>query len=363
MNWLYIFLGFSLLIILHEGGHYAAAKATGMRVERFFLFFGPTLWSFKRGETEYGIKTIPLGGYVKITGMNPEEEVPPEHEDRAYHRQPVWKRIVVVAAGPAVNIVLAFAILFFLFFTAAHQANQSVEEVRPGSPAAKVLKPNDRIVAVDGKSFPGLDREQRLERFREEIAGHECAGKQVQGCAAATPVTLEVSRDGGLRTFSVYPEYDEAEKRTLLGFSYGSEDRPMSVAGAAGEAVDRIWLVAEKTATIFSRIFDEEQRKQISGIVGVSDAANQTLDRSTTESFLLLAVVSLSLGLINLLPILPLDGGHIFWALVEKLRGRPASLRVIERATMVGFALVLMLMVIGLTNDIGRIGTDAYNAR
>ena len=80
MNWLYIFLGFSLLIILHEGGHFVAAKATGMRVERFFLFFGPTLWSFKRGETEYGIKSIPLGGYVKITGMNPEEEIPPEHE-------------------------------------------------------------------------------------------------------------------------------------------------------------------------------------------------------------------------------------------------------------------------------------------
>ncbi len=101
MNWLYIFLGFSLLIILHEGGHYLAAKATGMRVERFFLFFGPTLWSFRRGETEYGVKAIPLGGYVKITGMNPEEEIPPEHEDRAYYRQKVWKRIVVVAAGPA----------------------------------------------------------------------------------------------------------------------------------------------------------------------------------------------------------------------------------------------------------------------
>jgi regulator of sigma E protease len=363
MNWLYIFLGFSLLIILHEGGHYAAAKATGMRVERFFLFFGPTLWSFKRGETEYGIKTIPLGGYVKITGMNPEEEVPPEHEDRAYYRQPVWKRIVVVAAGPAVNIVLAFAILFFVFFTGAQQGNQSVGEVRADSPAAKVLKPNDRIVAVDGKSLPGLTREQRLERFRNLVASHKCAGEQVEGCVASTAVTLEVSRDGELRTISVHPEYDAAEKRTLLGFSYGIEDRPMSFAGAAGEAVDRIWLVTEKTASIFSRIFEEEQRKQISGIVGVSDVANQTIDVGIYPSLLLLALVSLSLGLVNLLPILPLDGGHIFWALVEKLRGRPASLRVMERATMVGFALVMVLMVIGLTNDIGRIGTDAYNVR
>jgi regulator of sigma E protease len=100
MSWLAVFFGFCLLIILHEAGHFAAAKATGMRVERFFLFFGPTIWSFRRGETEYGVKAIPLGGYVKITGMNPEEDVPPEVEDRAYYRQDVWKRIVVVVRDP-----------------------------------------------------------------------------------------------------------------------------------------------------------------------------------------------------------------------------------------------------------------------
>ncbi|HVV90060.1 MAG TPA: site-2 protease family protein, partial [Solirubrobacterales bacterium] len=115
MSWLYVFLGFCALILLHEAGHFVAAKATGMRVEGFFLFFGPTLWSFKRGETEYGIKSIPLGGYVKINGMNPEEEMPPGEEHRAYHRQKVWKRIVVAAAGPAVNIVLAFVILYAVF--------------------------------------------------------------------------------------------------------------------------------------------------------------------------------------------------------------------------------------------------------
>jgi regulator of sigma E protease len=363
MNWLYIFLGFSLLIVLHEGGHFLAAKATGMRVERFFLFFGPTLWSFKRGETEYGIKSIPLGGYVKITGMNPEEEVPPEHEDRAYYRQPVWKRIVVVAAGPAVNIVLAFAILFTVYLVASQQPDQKVGEVRPGTPAAKVLRPGDRILAIDGKTYPGLDQNARIERFGKQVGSHECAGKQVNGCLAATPVALKISRDGQVRTILVRPEYDRAAKRALIGFSYGGEPEDVSAGTATTRALDSIWLVTHKTASIFSRIFEAEQRKQISGIVGVSDVANQTLDKSTAESFLLLALVSLSLGLINLLPILPLDGGHIFWALVEKLRGRPASLRMMERATVIGFALVLVLMVIGLTNDIGRIGTDAYNVR
>lgn len=363
MNWLLIFLGFSLLIILHEGGHYVAAKATGMRVERFFLFFGPTLWSFKRGETEYGIKSIPLGGYVKITGMNPEEEVPPEHQERAYYRQPVWKRIVVIAAGPVVNIVLAFAIFFAVYLVNAQQVDQKVGEIRGGTPAAKVLQPGDRILAVDGQSYPNLDQEARLERFGKQVGSHECAGKQVDGCLAATPVALKISRDGQVQTILVRPEYSKENQRALIGFSYGSRPEEIGVGTAASRAVDSIWLVTSKTASIFSHIFEAEQRKQISSIVGISDAANQTLDRSSEESILLLALVSLSLGLINLVPILPLDGGHIFWALVEKLRGRPVSLRVMERATVIGFALVMVLMVIGLTNDIGRIGSDAYNAR
>src|ERR1700747_1767794 len=111
MSYILTFLGFAALIILHELGHFAAAKAVGMRVERFMLFFPPILGSVRRGETEYAVGAIPLGGYVKITGMNPAEEIPPEHAHRAYYRQPVWKRIVVIAAGPAVNIALAFVIL------------------------------------------------------------------------------------------------------------------------------------------------------------------------------------------------------------------------------------------------------------
>ena len=106
MSWILAFVGFALLVILHELGHFAAAKAVGMRVERFSLFFPPLIARYKRGETEYAVGAIPLGGYVKITGMNPAEEIPPNVAHRAYYRQPVWKRIFVIAAGPAVNIVL-----------------------------------------------------------------------------------------------------------------------------------------------------------------------------------------------------------------------------------------------------------------
>jgi regulator of sigma E protease len=364
MSWLWVFIGFCFLIIIHEAGHFVAAKATGMRVERFFLFFGPTIWSFKRGETEYGIKSIPIGGYVKITGMNPEEDVPPEHEANAYFRKPVWKRIVVVAAGPAVNIVLAFLILVGVFsFATLEEGTQSVGRVLPKTPATGVLKKGDRIVAVDGSRYRNLGVEDRLAKFREEIGSHECAGEQKNGCLAATPVRLTVERGDRTTVLTVRPRYDAKEEQTLVGFGFAG--RPVKL--TPGEAVDRatgaIWEVTSRTVHLITHIFESQQRKQVSGVVGISDVGHEVVETGLEKSLLLLALVSLSLGLINLLPILPLDGGHIFWALVEKLRGAPVSLRVMERATIVGFALVLMLMFIGLSNDIGRITGEGFNVR
>jgi regulator of sigma E protease len=363
MNWFLVFFGFTLLIVLHELGHFVAAKATGMRVERFFLFFPPRLTSIKRGETEYGIGAIPLGGFVKISGMNPEEELPPEVAPRAYYRQPVWKRIVVIGAGPAVNIVLAFAILFFLAFGAS-EVNNTIGSVVPKSAAANAhLRPGDRIVSVDGKSFAGLSTEKRLTRFSELVAEHKCAGKPTEGCRATTSVALEVERDGRVRTVTAFPTYDPSPKHNRIGFSYALTKVDPSAGGAVSYAWDQIWEVTSGTFHVFSHIFEAEQREQVSGIVGVSDVGHQVVGLGFRAALGLLALVSLSLGLINLLPILPLDGGHIFWSLVEKLRGRPVSMQVIERATVFGFVLVAALMFIGLNNDIGRLTGEGFNVR
>jgi regulator of sigma E protease len=364
MSWILVFLGFCLLIMLHEAGHYVAAKATGMRVERFFLFFGPTIWSFKRGETEYGVKAIPLGGYVKINGMNPEEEMPPGEEHRAYYRQKVWKRIVVVAAGPAVNIVLAVVILFAVFkFGGLEAPGQNVTAINQGSAAEQVLQTGDKVVAVDGERYPKLSTERRLERWRSLVGAHTCAGKPVDGCVATTPVELTVLRDGELQTISVRPRYDAKEERTLIGFAYGGEFVSISTAHAADRALEAVWKVTSGTASVLGRIFEADKRKELSGIVGTSDVGHSAIEAGWRQALLLLALVSLSLGLINLLPILPLDGGHIFWAIIEKLRGAPVSLRVMERASIVGFALVAMLFFIGLSNDIGRITGEGFNVR
>ncbi len=166
MSWFLAFVGFAVLIMLHEAGHFAAAKAVGMRVERFSLFFPPLAVRKKVGETEYALGTIPLGGYVKISGMNPDEKLPDEVRTRAYYSQPVWKRVVVIAAGPLVNVILA-AILLFAFFWQVGPRETAVGPIQKGFPAQQVLEQGDVIVAVDGKKTDRVSTLQRIVRTHE----------------------------------------------------------------------------------------------------------------------------------------------------------------------------------------------------
>jgi regulator of sigma E protease len=356
MSYVLAAAGFAALIILHEAGHFTAAKVVGMRVERFFLFFPPAIAKFRRGETEYGIGALPLGGFVKITGMNPEEEVPPEVLDRAYYRMPV------IAAGPAMNLLIAFVLLFALAFGAS-QFNDTVGDIVPGSPAAAHLQQGDRILAVDGKSFPNASTDQRLTRFARLVGDHKCPGKQSEGCQAKTPVHLKIERDGQMRTLAITPAYDAAIGRTRLGFSYGSTPLNPSVPQAAGDSVTFMWRVTTQTVGVIARIFEPQERKQLSGVVGGYEVTRQAIGFGAREALTLIAVISLSLAIINLFPFLPLDGGHIFWSLVEKVRGRPVPFRVMERAGVVGFLLVMLLFAVGLSNDIGRLTGEGFNVR
>jgi regulator of sigma E protease len=413
VSWLLVVVGFSALIILHEFGHFIVAKATGMRVERFFLFFPPKLVSVKRGETEYGIGMIPLGGFVKITGMNPEELEPrddPEEGDfgrsglepedagrdtpqgllqrveasgqdpgeqaeqlspevlkRAYYNQPVWKRVVVIAAGPAMNILIAFVILFFLAFSLNQITGPGlrIADLTDDSPAKTVLQPGDKVVSIDGQTLDNFNGTERADKFRNLIGSHKCAGQQTDGCQASTPVSIVVDRNGQRVPVQITPKYDPTAQQVLLGVRFEPTDvTPIDTPGQAADyAVDTMWLITSKTVSAISRIFLPEQREQLSGPVGSSRALNEAIGFGTQEAFFVLALISLSLGVINLFPFLPLDGGHIFWSLVEKVRGRRVPFSVIERASAIGFLLILLLFAVGLTNDLGRLGDDALNPR
>jgi regulator of sigma E protease len=350
-------LGFAVLIILHEAGHFVAAKAVGMRVERFSLFFGPMVVKHKRGETEYGIGVIPLGGYVKITGMNPNEEIPAEFVDRAYYNQPVWKRVVTILAGPAVNIVLAFVIFWVLLLSNGQSvALTRVGGVERSTPAAKVLRPGDQLVSVDGVSGSP-------EAIRNQIGTHRCAGKLISGCLAATPAHVVVRRDGKLVSLSIRPRYSPADRRMELGFYFAVGASYPSLAGAASSAVSDLWSITTQTVSTVARVFEPKERKQLSGIVGGYTVTQESFATSATQAFEVLALISLSLGVINLFPFLPLDGGHVFWALAEKVRGRRIPFAVMERAGIVGFVLIILLFVVGLSNDISTLAGSGFNVR
>jgi regulator of sigma E protease len=372
--WVLAIAGFATLIVLHEAGHFLAAKAVGMRVERFFLFFPPKLFSIKRGETEYGIGAIPLGGFVKITGMNPEEELPEEVADRAYYHQPVWKRILVIAAGPFVNIVLAFVIFFVIAggFGLDGENTNEIGRVAQDLPAADVLERGDRLVAVDGAEVGELRGEALTDRVSALIGKHECAGELSDGCEATSAVALTVQRGSQRRTVEVTPVYDVpteqeadlgAEAAMRIGFGYSGERERQGIGTSAEYSLDTAWFIASRTAETLSRILDAERRREITGVVGATEVTRQSFEFDSRQALFVLGVISLSLGLINLLPFLPLDGGHIFWSLVEKVRGRRPTLATMERASFIGFALVLALFVIGLNNDIDRITGDGFNVR
>jgi regulator of sigma E protease len=349
-------LGFMALIVLHELGHFVAAKLVGMRVERFALFFPPLIWRRKgKGETEYALGAIPLGGYVKISGMNPHEELPPGVQHRAYYRQKPWKRIVVILAGPAVNILIAFAIYAGLILDKGVPTNGAgVGTVERGLPAEGVLRPGDEILQVDGRGGTASELAAR-------IGSHECPGEPTKGCRAETAVVLTIRRGDQTLTERVRPVYDAERRRTRIGFQSNTIYRSSDPIEAAGQSVDWMWWVTRTSVDRIVGVLDPEKRKDISGIVGSYETTRQAFQLDIQTALLVLALISLSLGVVNLFPFLPLDGGHVFWAIAEKVRRRPIPFSVMEKSGFIGFALVLMLFAIGFSNDLERLAGPGFD--
>ena len=211
-------------------------------------------------------------------------------------------------------------------------------------------------MSVDGKGGS-------QEAIALAVARHRCAGQPTNGCQAKTPATVTVIRAGRRVSFTITPRYDAKVGRTRLGFTYQVQHHDVGPVGAARESISGMWRVTKATVSAIAHIFQPEQRKQLSSVVGASKVTEQAFNQDLSSALSLLALISLSLAIINLFPFLPLDGGHIFWALAEKVRGRPVSFEVMERAGVIGFALVLMLFFIGLSNDISRLQGAGFPTR
>lgn len=344
MNILIFSLALMAMIILHELGHFAAAKWCGMRVEKFSLFFGSTPLRKRIGETEYGVGWLPLGGYVRISGMTRDEKVRGEPTERLYWKAPTWKRVVVIIAGPAVNVVCALALFFVFFMSGVPEANNRIDQVTAGAPAASAgIRAGDQLIGVG--EVVSADDPQPLQ---EEIVRN--SGREV---------LITVERDGE-RVERLIPLGSGASASDPpLGIQFAVSNRSFGLSGSASASVSTSIEQTRLMATSIVRLFhSEEARSELTTIVGIGafyeDASNLGL------ALYYIASISLLLGLFNLLPILPLDGGHIAIAIVEKLRGRTFSGRIYAAVGLAGLILLLVGLSFGVNNDFGRFTGEGF---
>jgi len=397
--------GLVFLILIHEAGHFFVARGVGMRPRRFYIFFPPAIWKRTRNGIEYGVGAIPLGGYVKIPGMHrpaagdltahlepavaeapalkgPVAEVAealdaerhdeatarlhelraaveqaelPEHArksaDRglseiddalapdAYWRAKTWKRVAVILAGPGVNLVFAILLLSVVFMLGVFDHPTSgVHRVMSSSPAAAAgLQAGDSIVRVDGKSVTPVSLSDAIQTSK------------------GAPVTLTVRRDGRLVTLRATRPTKTGD-RYILGFERDVAYKRYGPIAAVGQAFGESWRVTSLTGSALAHIVTGKERDQVSSPVGIVRGSSEALKFDYRSYLEILALISLSLALLNLLPLLPLDGGHIAFSLLEKARGRAIPRVAYERYSALGLALVLMLFFLGLSNDVGNLG-------
>lgn len=345
-----VVLGF--LILIHECGHFFVAKRMGVKVLKFSIGFGPRLLGTKSGDTEYVISAVPFGGFVKMVGEDPEEEIAEADRDVAFPSKSIGARAAIVLAGPGTNIVgafLLFSLVFIAFGVRMPSEEAKVGGLSPNMPAATAgLKPGDVIKSVDGVSIATWD----------EMA------KVIRSSGGQT-LNLEVERDGQRLELQVTPK--EVVDKTLFGeeldtksFVIGIE-RGFDVKNVdAGQAV---WMAAQQTwgwtetivVGLYKMVSGSIPAKDIGGPLEIARQAGKQADQGIEYLLMYMAVISLNLGLLNLLPIPILDGGHLLFLGIEAVMRRPLEMRHRELAQQAGLFILLGLMAFAFYNDILRV--------
>ncbi len=339
-------IGIGLLILFHESGHFLAAKSFGMKAEKFYIGFPPALVKKKIGETEYGVGFIPLGGYVKIMGMTREEEVPAGEEGRAYFSQPVWQRVLTIAAGPLMNVLIA-GLLFFVFYYQGvpdFRPNTTVAQVVSGSGAqAAGIQSGDKVLAINGV------RSNDPEAMRSFLQRHP-----------DQKVTVAVERGGRQMVISATVGRDpDNSSQGQLGIGFGQDlvgTLPMPIFQAGKDAVSDLGFITKEVFVAIKNLFVSAQsRSQLSSPIGIVAISSETISLGWGIYIRVLGLISLQLAIFNLLPLLPLDGGHVLFNLIEKVKGSPIRRETFERVSIVGLALFALLFIMGLMNDIQKL--------
>jgi regulator of sigma E protease len=341
-------VGLGVLIIFHEFGHFLLAKLSGVGVLTFSVGFGPKLWVKKKGETEYALSAFPLGGYVKMVGEDPEEEVKAVDLERSFAHKSLLKRVAIVAAGPGFNLLLAVFLLMVVFlFYGVPVLSNLVGAVEPESPAAQSgIQKDDRIVAVDGQAVTGWDD--------LSSAIKESGGK---------PLGLRIQRGGQEVAMTVQPR--KREVKNIFGelkedWMIGIGSQVSIEKGDPGLAVSRAFVQTYEYSKLtliglYKMITREVSPRNLGGPILIAQMAGQQAQEGIGSFLAFLAVLSINLGVLNLLPVPVLDGGHLFFFAIEAIIGRPVSLKYREKAQQVGIFLLLLLMIFAFANDIFRL--------
>jgi regulator of sigma E protease len=341
-------VGLGVLIVFHEFGHFLLAKLSGVGVLTFSVGFGPKLWVKKKGETEYALSAFPLGGYVKMVGEDPEEEVKAVDLERSFAHKSLLKRVAIVAAGPGFNLLLAVFLLMVVFlFYGVPVLSNLVGAVEPESPAAQAgIQKGDRIVAVDGQAVTGWD----------DLSS---AIKQSSG----KPLGLRIQRGGQEAAMTVQPR--KREVKNIFGelkedWMIGIGSQVSIEKGDPGLAVSRAFVQTYEYSKLtliglYKMITREVSPRNLGGPILIAQMAGQQAQEGIGSFLAFLAVLSINLGVLNLLPVPVLDGGHLFFFAIEAIIGRPVSLKYREKAQQVGMFLLLLLMIFAFANDIFRL--------
>ncbi len=348
--WLVAILGLALLITVHELGHFIAAKSFGMRVEKFYIGFPPAALRRTWGETEYGIGIIPLGGFCKISGMLPEEELPEGTGDRVYYKKAVWKRNVTIAAGPLMNFLAAAVIMIlFIGIQGVPTATLTLDQVVKDAPAAKAgLVAGDTLVGANGQRWTTWDQASAF--FRANM------GKTIS--LTYRPAASGSGGASAEKTVKVtLIENPQSPGNGYLGVAAGVvRNRPGPIRavglGLAGFKDVVVGTFSGFWMLISGKISATGPDGAV-GPVGIINVSQQAVRQSWYP--ILLAFLSFNLGLINLLPILPFDGGHIALNLVERVRGRRLNAKLLERMIAFGTVLLVMLFIFLTFHDVKRL--------
>ena len=331
---------FGLLVLVHEFGHFITAKKTGMRVDEFAIGFGPKIWSKQKGETVYSVRSIPLGGFNRIAGM--EKDMDEDAGDRAYWARPVWARMIVILAGSVMNFILPFLIFAGIFFFNGIQTpiNEPVlGQVMEGQAASQAgLKMGDKIISINGEPVDSWTN------FVEKVQGED--GKVL---------SVEFVRDNETMTTSVVPKYDEQAKRALIGVTAPVQTQSVGFIDSIVLAFATVINIIYQMYSALVGMITGSVAAELSGPVGVAQMTSQAAHLGIVPLLQFAALLSLNLGIINLLPIPALDGGHFVVLLVEALRGKPIEAKYVRVVQMAGIILLLSLMFFATAQDLGRL--------